>query len=72
MKLCIIGVPARCAKHQSSYTFAALTRLAGQERTMMYVVLSVGVLTFSALFMRRESRMLAHIEEYRAAHGLMS
>ena len=39
---------------------------------MMYVVLSVGVLTFSALFMRRESRMLAHIEEYRAAHGLMS
>jgi hypothetical protein len=26
MKLCIIGVPARCAKHQSTSTFARLTR----------------------------------------------
>jgi hypothetical protein len=33
---------------------------------MMYVVLSAGVLTFSALFMRRESRMLARIEEFEA------
>jgi hypothetical protein len=29
---------------------------------MMHVVLSAGVLTFSALFMRRESRMSARIE----------
>jgi hypothetical protein len=39
---------------------------------MMYVVISVGVLTVSALFMRRESRMLARIEAYQDAHRLMS
>ena len=39
---------------------------------MIYAVLSAGVLTFSALFIRRESRMLARIEAYRRAHGLMS
>jgi hypothetical protein len=31
---------------------------------MMYAVLSAGVLTVSALLMRRESRMLARIEAY--------
>jgi len=39
---------------------------------MMIVVLSAGVLTFSALFIRRELRMLTRIEAYRAAHGLTS
>jgi hypothetical protein len=39
---------------------------------MMYVVLSVGVLTVSALFMRRESRVLARIQAYQDTHRLMS
>jgi hypothetical protein len=39
---------------------------------MIYVVLSAGVLTFSALFMRRESRMSARIEAYRGSHDLVS
>jgi hypothetical protein len=38
---------------------------------MMHVVLSAGVLTLSALFMRRELRVVARIEAYRRARGLM-
>jgi Flp pilus assembly protein protease CpaA len=39
---------------------------------MIYVVLSAGVLTVSALLIHRESRMVARIEAHRRARGLMS
>jgi hypothetical protein len=37
---------------------------------MIHVILSAGVLTFSALLIHRESRMLARIEARRRARGL--
>jgi hypothetical protein len=51
----------------------ALARwLAKERQTMIYVVLSAGVFTVSALLIHRESRMLARIEANRRARGLMS
>jgi hypothetical protein len=37
---------------------------------VIYVVLSVGALTLSALLIHHESRMLARIEAHRRARGL--
>jgi hypothetical protein len=37
---------------------------------MIHVILSAGVLTFSAVLIHRESRMLARIEARRRARGL--
>jgi hypothetical protein len=49
----------------------ALARgLAKERQAMIYVVLSAGVFTFSALLIHRESRMLARIEARRRARGL--
>jgi hypothetical protein len=51
----------------SAYACSVVSK---ESQTMIHVVLSVGVLTLSALLIRRESRTLARIEANRRARGL--